>query len=418
MSSDPSSSKDRKEQPFYTPHISFPTISATAFLIGATTACIISLRRGRKAALRAQQLRANRRIPTAATQANGSALEVAKRGPLALFSELNAAAFNRTPSSQPPPANGLLPTALSAKARGKRPLREDHTASPTKPQGAGMDMWTSFDAPEGAPPPSVLMRRRQPQPQPQPQAQARAKPTGEAAATPQGAGMDMWTAFDAPTGAPPPSVLMRRQPQTSPSPSTPALSQQHVEEQGPGWADEDDEDEYGVRAPAEGEGEGDGSIWSSPVGLAVGAFTLATALVGATAFVGVQVAKSLIGFETTDEFVQRMTDLVPSRSSTSDALRLPQPSASLTPAQTDHDDELYAAWEAADSSSEQEEAENRSGEGDGEEGQLQGSLTEALARLDGARSAAEWWEILRDQLDAEREEDVRARAERVSARRV
>ncbi|KAE8218884.1 hypothetical protein CF319_g7323 [Tilletia indica] len=417
MSSDPSSSKDSREQPFYTPHISFPTISATAFLIGATTACIISLRRGRKAALRAQQLRINRRIsPSAATQSNGSALEVAKRGPLALFSELNAAAFNRAPSSQPPPSsNGLLPTALSAKARGKQPLREDHTPSPTKPQGAGVDMWTSFDAPEGAPPPSVLMRRRQPQPQSQ--ARAQPKPTGEAAATPQGAGMDMWTAFDAPTGAPPPSVLMRRRHHQTPQPTTPALAQ-HVEEQGPGWADEDDEDEYGVRAPAEGEGEGDGSIWSSPVGLAVGAFTLATALVGATAFVGVQIAKSLIGFETTDEFVQRMTDLVPSRSSTSDALRLPQPSASLTPAQTDHDDELYAAWEAADSSSEQEEAENRSGEGDGEEGQQQGSLTEALARLDGARSPAEWWEILRDQLDAEREEDVRARAERVSARRV
>ncbi|KAE8266004.1 hypothetical protein A4X09_0g6341 [Tilletia walkeri] len=408
MSSDPSSSKGSRE-PFYTPHISFPTISATAFLIGATTACIISLRRGRKAALRAQQLRANRRIPTAATQSNGSALEVAKRGPLALFSELNAAAFNRAPSSQSPStSNGQLPTALSAKARGKQPLREDHTASHTKPQGAGMDMWTSFDAPEGAPPPSVLMRRRQPQPQ----ARAQPKPTAEAAAKPQGAGMDMWTAFDAPTGAPPPSVLIRRRHQP-PQPTTPALSQQHVEEQGPGWADEDDEDEYGVRAPAEGEGEGDGSIWSSPVGLAVGAFTLATALVGATAFVGVQVAKSLIGFETTDEFVQRMTDLVPSRSSTSDALRLPQPSASLTPAQTDHDDELYAAWEAQ--SSEQEEAAPNIG---GEEGQQQGSLTEALARLDGARSPAEWWEILRDQLDAEREEDVRARAERVSARRV
>ncbi|CAD6933774.1 unnamed protein product [Tilletia caries] len=115
-----------------------------------------------------------------------------------------------------------------------------------------------------------------------------------------------------------------------------------------------------------------------------------------------------------------MTDLVPSRSSTSDALQVPIPSATLDPTPTNttrEEDELYAAWSDEDSSPSSTTTTVNPIAAQGE-GESSSSLNEALARLDTARSPGEWWEMLRDQLDAEREEDVRARAERVSARRM
>ncbi|KAL9934123.1 hypothetical protein V8E36_007205 [Tilletia maclaganii] len=443
----PSSSSSRQHTdaaPKNTPSplLTFPTISATAFLLGASTACIISLRRGRVAAAREKlEAESRRRVvllqggaalgegsssssagrpgaAAAAASASGGStplIGAASRGPFALFSELNAAAFQRSPSasssSSPSSASrtpnigfadsGHLPAALSAKARGKQAVRS--TASldsegggaqspaagpikaPTQPEGSGRDMWSAFDAPSGAPPPSVLRRRK-----------------GDSAQ----------------------SASSARQVKAMPPPPLHHHQSQHVQ---PEYHSRDEgglfplEAGYGEpHAPAaEGEAQAEGSVWTSPVGMAVGAFTIATALVGCTAFVGVQIAKSLIGFDTMDEFVQRMTELVPSRSRTSELLNLPQPASDLPLSATAHtahegDEELYQPWSDTDSSlpANSSPAVERAGPVD-----ARSTLEESLARLERARTPAEWWGMVRDQLDAEREEDVRARVERVSSAR-
>ncbi|KAK0539101.1 hypothetical protein OC835_001236 [Tilletia horrida] len=428
------------------PLLSFPTISATAFLLGATTACLVSLRRGRTAAAREKLERfATRHGSASREQGGGVTVDAAQRGSaLALFSELNAAAFRRgstsgsfssssssSSSSSRTGAGGSssmaagvggVPGVLSAKARGKQPANTPAPAparapAPAQPavlkrrrtqaegsnsgSGPSRDMWSGFDPPTGAPPPAVLMRR------------AGGAGAGAGAGTAIAAATATATATSSQHSSPPASLSLRSR--AAPNPpaaggdvSPPPLTAQDWDS-GTTSAVWDSE---GINDPSGEEHESDPNetIWTSPVGLAVGAFTIATALVGCTAFVALQVAKAAIGFRTTDEFVQRMADLVPSRSSTSAALGLPPASSSDDDSEADA--ELYRAWEEdadADAHAASTHADPASPP------DAKSTLRDALARLEQARSPAEWWDMFRQQLDAERDEDVRARAERVAA---
>ncbi|KAK0556575.1 hypothetical protein OC846_001019 [Tilletia horrida] len=430
---------------------SFPTISASAFLIGATTATIISLRRGRIAAARERLARASASASSSSnlvdpsSSSTGGAIGAATKGPLALFSELNSVAFKKGSSSetqQPTTtASAGLPASLSAKARGKLPASRDAPPPPPPaaasaksnvPEGPGArDMWSAFDAPTGAPPPSVLMRKR--------------PPTSTTPKMPERASKDgpMTALRSAPSSskaAAIPAALLATKQTSQPRPqdglaaavaplsSDPAPSMRNLMGGGGGlfldkeWEDEDEA--YYQSQQGEEEPPANESFWTSPFALAVGAFTVATALVGCTAFVAVQVAKSVIGFKTTDEFVQRMADLVPSRNTTSEALRLPKPAAEYRDGEhhavavLEGDEDLYKAWDESFSTP----ADSQSTPlpppvvmPTDADGNATTPLAAAMARLEAARTPAEWWEMLKDQLDAEREEDVRARRERVAA---
>ncbi|KAN0063163.1 hypothetical protein ACQY0O_004327 [Thecaphora frezii] len=130
------------------------------------------------------------------------------------------------------------------------------------------------------------------------------------------------------------------------------------------------------------------SFGDTPVGLSLKAFTIATAIVLGSAAVAVETTRRVLGVDSLDEFVLKMSTIVPSRSSGARAL------GGISPA-------LRTTSDATTPSAAMVH-------GDGAKPKPL-SVSDAIEALSQSTSIEAWFKTLKMQLDAERDEEVARR---------